>query len=149
MTVGSVIDEAYFLLSFEFGQSGARLIRELGCEDAEIFVDPEQIKRVFVNIFKNSLQVMKDGGELTVKGQIRDNLAHIMVSDTGPGISEQDLEKIFDPFFTTKEKGVGLGLSIVKKIVEGNDGEIAVESVLGEFTIFTISLPLSQEMEAA
>jgi signal transduction histidine kinase len=64
-------------------------------------------------------------------------------------MDEDTLQKIFDPFFTTKEKGVGLGLSIVKKIVEGNDGEIAVESVLGEFTTFTISLPLSQKTEAA
>lgn len=141
--VGSVIDEAYFLLSPEFGRNEAHLKKELECEYAEIFVDPEQMKRVFVNIFKNSLQVMTDGGELTVKGQIKGDFAEILVTDTGPGIPAADLEKIFDPFFTTKEKGVGLGLSIVKKIVEGNDGEIVVESAPGESTTFTISLPLS------
>ena len=142
VTVGAVIDEAYFLLSHEFERSDARFIRELDCEDTEIFVDPEQMKRVFVNMFKNSLQVMMNGGELTVRGQIRGDFAVIVVSDTGTGISEADLEKIFDPFFTTKEKGVGLGLSIVRKIVENNDCEIAVESVLGKSTTFTISLPL-------
>ncbi len=149
VTVGSVIDEAYFLLSPEFGRSDARFIRELGCEDAEIFVDPEQVKRVFVNIFKNSLQVMTNGGELTLSGQIKGDFASIAVSDTGPGIPSEDMEKIFDPFFTTKEKGVGLGLSIVKKIVESNEGEITVESVLESSTTFTILLPLSQEAETA
>ena len=144
VTVGSVIDEAYFLLSHEFGGSEARFVRELECEDTEIFVDPEQTKRVFVNILKNSLQVMQDGGELTVQGQVKGDFAEITVRDTGPGIPAADMERIFDPFFTTKEKGVGLGLSIVKKVVESNDGKIAVESKEGEFTTFIISLPLSQ-----
>ncbi len=144
-----MLDEAYFLLSPEFGRSDARFVREQDCEGTEIFVDPEQIKRVFVNIFKNSLQVMTNGGELTVRGQIRGDFAGIAVSDTGPGIPAEDMEKIFDPFFTTKEKGVGLGLSIVKKIVESNNGEIAVESVLESSTTFTIFLPLSQETEIA
>jgi len=149
ITVGSVIDEVYFLLSPEFGRNEAHLKKELGCEDAEIFVDPEQMKRVFVNIFKNSLQVMTNGGELTVRSQVKGDFAEILVTDTGPGIPIANLGKIFDPFFTTKEKGVGLGLSIVKKIVEGNDGEVVVESVLGESTTFTISLPLSQEVDTA
>ena len=147
VTVGAVMDEAYFLLSPEFEESNARFIRELNCEDARIFVDTEQIKRVFVNIFKNALQAMKDSGELTLTGQVKGNFVEIAVSDTGPGIQEENLEKIFDPFFTTKEKGVGLGLSIVKEIIEGNDGEIAVESEWGKSTTFIISLPLSQEAE--
>jgi len=146
--VGSLIDEAYFLLSPEFGRSGARFIRELDCEDVAVRVDPEQMKRVFINIIKNSLQVMNGSGELTVKGQIKDGFVGIMVRDTGPGIPAENLEKIFDPFFTTKEKGVGLGLSIVKKIVEGNGGQIAVESEVGKSTTFTVSLPLSTGAEA-
>ena len=147
VTVGAVMDEAYFLLSPEFEESNARFLRNLDCEDARIFVDPEQIKRVFVNVFKNALQAMKDSGELTLSGQVKGNFVEIAVSDTGPGIQEENLERIFDPFFTTKEKGVGLGLSIVKEIIEGNDGEIAVESQWGKSTTFTISLPLSQEAE--
>jgi two-component system OmpR family sensor kinase len=145
VAVGSVIDEAYFLLSLEFERGGARFKRELDNEGVQIYVDPEQMKRVFINLFKNALQVMNSSGELTVRSQIKDNRIGIMVNDTGPGIPAENLEKIFDPFFTTKEKGVGLGLAIVKRIVEGNGGEIAVETEVGKFTTFTISLPLSSE----
>ena len=145
-SVGDMIDDAYFLLSPEFERRGVRFTRELDCEDAKVYVDPGQVKRVFINIFKNALQVMTDSGELTLKGMVKDSFIRIMVRDTGQGIPEDDLEKIFDPFFTTKEKGVGLGLSIVKKIVENNGGEITVESKVGEFTTFTISLPLSSEV---
>ena len=145
VTVGSVIDEAYFLLSLEFERGGARFKRELDNEEVQIYVDPEQMKRVFINLFKNALQVMNSSGELTVRSQIENNRIGIMVNDTGPGIPAENLERIFDPFFTTKEKGVGLGLAIVKRIVEGNGGEIDVESEVGRFTTFTISLPLSSE----
>lgn len=144
VVVGSVIGEAYFLLAPEFDKSDARFVKKLDCEDVAIFVDPEQMKRVFVNVFKNALQVITDGGKLTVSGQIKDDFVEIMVSDTGPGIPPEDLDRIFEPFFTTKEKGVGLGLSIVKKIVENNGGKIAVESELGKSATFTISLPLSR-----
>jgi signal transduction histidine kinase len=147
--VGSLIDDAYFLLSPEFGGRDAQFVRQLDCEDALVYVDPEQIKRAFINIFKNSLQVMTNSGELTVRSQIRGDLVGIMVTDTGPGIAAENLEKIFDPFFTTKEKGVGLGLSIVKKIVESNGGQITVESEMGKSTTFTISLPLSLGVETA
>ncbi len=140
-----LVDEAYFLLSLEFEKNNVRFIRELDCEDTKVYVDPEQMKRVFINIFKNSLQVMTNSGELTLSGQIKDNLVEITVSDTGTGIPADNLERVFDPFFTTKEKGVGLGLSIVKKIIESNGGEIAVESEAGKSTTFTISLPLSSE----
>jgi two-component system sensor histidine kinase HydH len=145
VTVGSVIDEAYFLLSLEFERSGARFKRELDNEESQIHVDPEQMKRVFINLFKNGLQVMNSSGELTVRSEIENNRIGIMVNDTGPGIPAENLERIFDPFFTTKEKGVGLGLAIVKRIVEGNGGEIDVESEVGKSTTFTISLPLSSE----
>jgi signal transduction histidine kinase len=143
--VGFMIDEAYFLLSLEFGSNGASFVKELDCEDAKIYVDSEQIKRVFMNIFKNAFQVMKDDGQLMVKGRVNNGRMEIGITDNGPGISPENLEKIFDPFFTTKEKGVGLGLAIVKKIVENNGGEISVESKLGEYTTFNLSLPLSIE----
>ena len=146
ITLASLIDDAYFLLSPEFERSGTRFIKELDCEDALVYVDPEQMKRALINVFKNSLQVMANNGELTVRSQIKGGRVGIIVSDTGPGIPAENLEQIFDPFFTTKEKGVGLGLSIVKKIVESNGGEITVESEAGKSTTFTISLPLSLEV---
>lgn len=143
VTVGSIINEAYFLLAPEVEKADAQFINELDCEDIEVYIDTEQIKRAFINIFKNSLQAMADNGKLTVRGQIRDGFVGITVSDNGPGIPAENINKIFDPFFTTKEKGIGLGLSIVKKLVESNDGEIKVDSIPGESTTFTLSLPLA------
>jgi signal transduction histidine kinase len=147
VSINSLIDDAYFLLSPEFEKSGISFAKELDSEDAKAYVDPGQMKRVLVNILKNSLQVT-DNGKLTVRSETGGDSVRIMLSDTGPGIPTENLEKIFDPFFTTKEKGVGLGLSIVKKIVESNGGEITVASEIGKSTTFTISLPSKPEVGA-
>jgi signal transduction histidine kinase len=147
VSVNSLVEEAYFLLSIEFQKSNTKFINELNHDDVKIYVDAEQMKRVFMNIFKNALQIMDEDGELRVKDAIEGNMLSVMITDTGPGIPAENLSSIFDPFFTTKEKGVGLGLAIVNKMVEANDGKIRVESELGKFTTFTISLPLSSQAE--
>ena len=69
----------------------------------------------------------------------------VSFADTGAGIPEEDLERIFKPLFTTKAKGIGLGLVIVKTLVEGHGGTIEVESEVGQGTTFTVSLPLRQQ----
>jgi len=136
--IGSLIDEVYFLLSPELEKSSVKFIREY--EDFEVYADPKQIKRVFMNIIKNGVQVMGNGGELRVKTMPDGEYIAIIMSNTGPNIPEEHLDKIFDPFFTTKEKGAGLGLSIVKKLIEDNEGKITVESKSGELTTFTVFL---------
>ncbi|MBD3184721.1 HAMP domain-containing protein [Candidatus Poribacteria bacterium] len=145
VTIGSVMDEAYFLLSIEYDKSDVVFRNDMECENALVYVDPEQMKRVFINILKNAFQVLNGEGQITLKGQIRENYVDIEITDTGPGIPPGNLENIFDPFFTTKEKGVGLGLSIVKRTVEANGGRISVESEVGKYTTFTVSLPLSSQ----
>jgi signal transduction histidine kinase len=84
--------------------------------------------------------------QLSTKINLENNSVEIRVQDTGQGISEENLEKIFDPFFTTKETGhgVGLGLAISFGIVKEHNGNISVESVLGEGTTFTVSFPVTQ-----
>ena len=137
----SIIEDAYFILIPEFQKRSVKFISEIEADNIKVFVDPKQIKSVFMNIFKNSLQVMPDGGEIRLKSDKGDNLVGIAVTDNGPGIASDNLEKIFDPFFTTKEKGAGLGLAIVKKLVEDNNGKIEVQSEIGTGTTFTIYLP--------
>jgi len=144
--LSALIDDVYFLLAPEFQKKGAKFISELNPEDTKIFVDSKQIKRVLINILKNSLQVIPEGGEIKLKSEINDNMVNIMMSDNGHGIPSENLEKIFDPFFTTKEKGAGLGLSIVKKLIEDNNGKVTVESELGKYTTFTVSLPHSRDL---
>ena len=84
---------------------------------------------------------MEKGGELAVSTKGNQHTISIMFSDTGPGMSKDDLEKIFYPFHTTKERGTGLGLSIAHRIIEEHKGRILVQSNPGSGTTFEIILP--------
>jgi signal transduction histidine kinase len=105
-------------------------------------VDPAKIQRVFANIIKNSIDAMPSGGQLTVSSVQKGNSVVISISDTGVGISKEDLGKIWTPLFTTKAKGMGFGLSICKRIVDAHQGSVLVESSVGKGTKFSVSLPL-------
>lgn len=108
-----------------------------------ISADPEFLRSVFNNLFINAVQAMgNEGGILNIKIR-RDGdpaFVRIEVSDTGDGISSENLSKIFEPYFSTKETGTGLGLAIVQKIVEMHSGTIGVASKQGEGTTFTVKL---------
>jgi len=125
----------------DFHNRGIAFRKELPKDQIYLHVDPEQVERAFRNLFNNSIQAMEKGGELIVRGERDGNYVRVEVKDTGIGIPREDVERIFDPFFTTKSRGIGLGLSIVKKVVEENGGRISVESEPGKGTTFTIWLP--------
>ena len=118
-----------------------------------VILDPSQVERVFLNLIINAAEAMEGNGQLTLSTQYKrdGDSVEIIIQDTGPGISEENMEKIFEPFFTTKETGhgVGLGLAISYGIVKEHNGTISVESVLGKGTTFTISFPLVQGMNGA
>lgn len=104
--------------------------------------DPQLIRRVFINLITNAFQAMPGGGSLEISIRKEGNCAQVSFSDTGVGISPENLKKLFDPFFTTKAKGMGLGLAICKKAIEAHRGSIEVQSELGKGTRFTIRLPI-------
>jgi two-component system NtrC family sensor kinase len=106
-----------------------------------VYADPDQIERVFINLFTNAVDAMAGVGELSVEVAPVDGQVRITVSDTGAGIGKADLEKVFEPFFTTKDRGTGLGLAIVFNIIKKNGGDIAVKSETGKGTVFTVTLP--------
>lgn len=112
-------------------------------------VDSEQIEQVFMNLIINAGQAMPDGGTLRIATSSQGGYVTIEISDTGVGISAEQVENIFDPFFTTKgrTKGTGLGLSISSGIVESHGGTINVHSQVGEGTTFVLRLPVSLEDE--
>ena len=91
-----------------------------------ISLDAEQIKQVLLNLAINALQAMPEGGKLIFRTFQKDNKLYIETEDTGGGIDEAVKAKIFDPFFSTKDKGLGLGLSVVYKIVKQHDGQIQI-----------------------
>lgn len=122
-----------------------------------VYADAAQLYRVFQNIITNSRQAIQDKGEIKIKiqnyinqGEVKDlkkgNYVCVTITDSGPGIPEEYIDKIFDPFFTMKKEGKGLGLSIVKSIIEKTGGKIEVESHLGRGTTFKIFIPASEEI---
>jgi len=118
----------------------------------KIFIDPSQIEQVFMNVLINASQAMPSGGELTIQTGIslHENSVYTKITDTGHGISEENLQKIFDPFFSTKgAKGTGLGLSVSYGIIENHGGHIEVASAIGGGTTFTIKLPITETLPSA
>ncbi len=116
----------------------------------EVSVDPFKLGEVIINLVKNAQDAIEEtgqAGEITIKTEREDNWAKVIISDNGPGIAPDILPKIFEPYFTTKgDKGTGLGLDIVKQIINAHGGTIGVESALGKGTTFTIRLPMDRAM---
>jgi two-component system, NtrC family, sensor kinase len=106
-----------------------------------ILADPEQMERVFINLFMNAVEAMSGEGDLTVRILQEDNSVTVKVSDSGKGVPVKAQEKIFEPFYTTKDKGTGLGLAIVFNIINKHNGQISIQSEEGKGTTFTISIP--------
>ncbi len=105
--------------------------------------DPEQLRMAFKNIIKNAIESMTSGGTLTVTVRAADRgLAEVSFADTGQGIAAEDLKKVFQPLFTRKAKGIGLGLSITREIVEKHGGAIEAMSEPGKGATFVVRLPL-------
>jgi signal transduction histidine kinase len=111
-----------------------------------IKVDVDRMKRAFINLIKNAVDAMPDGGKLTITSEKANDKVKISFADTGMGISEENLKKLFGPLFTTKAKGMGLGLAICKRVVEAHGGTISVESVVGKGTVFTIIIPIEPKL---
>ena len=106
---------------------------------------PDEINQVWTNLVHNALQAMDHKGTLSIGLRREGDWAHVSVGDSGCGIPEEIRERIFDPFFTTKPagEGTGLGLDIVRKIIEKHGGRIAVDSEPGRGSVFTVSLPIA------
>jgi two-component system, NtrC family, sensor kinase len=116
-------------------------------EIPETLCNPGQLNQVFMNLLVNAAQAIEDKGQIEIMTRREEDAIIIDIADTGRGIPAEQLNRIFEPFFTTKEvgKGTGLGLSIVYDIVEQHGGKIKVQSVPGQGTRFTLSLPIQAE----
>lgn len=104
--------------------------------------EPNQLKQVFVNVMKNAIEAMPDGGNLTIRlMSMEDNFILIEITDEGAGIPEELIPKLGEPFFTTKDKGTGLGLMTSSKIVTAHHGRLQIRSSVGKGTAVSIELP--------
>jgi len=107
-------------------------------------VDPAQLEQVLVELFANALYAMANGGTLAVHGSAEGDTLELVVRDTGIGIPPQTLPQVTDPFFTTRTEGTGLGLAVVRRFVEQNEGTMLIESVPGTGTTVRMRFPAVQ-----
>jgi len=144
--VEGVVERALETAQAQKPQNTIEMVRNYGKNLPPVMLDPDLCEKVFLNLARNALDAMPEGGRLTVTTARtsldgRDGI-EVVVEDTGVGIAPENLEQIFNPFFTTKRDGVGLGLSIVSKIVDDHRGQIRVTSEPGRSSRFTVFLPL-------
>jgi two-component system nitrogen regulation sensor histidine kinase NtrY len=129
-----------------FGGIFAEVLIDLALDETvpqPLLLDQEQVKRVFINLFDNAIEAMDKKGRLSVRSTYDPVLRQVRVevSDSGPGIPDDDREKLFLPHFSTKKKGAGLGLSIVNQIIKEHDGTVSVQNIPAGGAQFTIELP--------
>ncbi len=138
--INNVIDNTLLLLNFEAVTPKIHIKKKYNYDLPIIHIDEEQVKQVFLNLIINSTQAIEAEGKITIETDISKNgkFVKVAIHDTGNGIEERDMERLFDPFFTTKDKGTGLGLAVVQKIVEMHGGHIGVESQPGYGATFTV-----------
>jgi signal transduction histidine kinase len=120
--------------------SNTQLLNEVTSEFS-MWVDTGKMERVFNNLIKNAIDAMPQGGKLTITNKKVNDKIEIDFSDSGIGMSKTVLDKLWTPFFTTKAKGMGVGLSICRRIVEAHRGRIEVMSIEGKGTTFSVFLP--------
>jgi PAS domain S-box-containing protein len=140
-----IIDQVLFLIKAEAFRKKIEISESLQAKHSMVKADPDQMKQVFLNLFKNSIEAMSEGGKFEVlsRNDGQGKIIGVELVDTGSGIPMANLQDVFDPYFTTKKKGTGLGLSVVHNIISQHGGTIDVTSWLGEGTIFSIILPLA------
>jgi signal transduction histidine kinase len=115
---------------------------------APAVADPELLRPVLLNLIRNAVQAMADGGTLTVRAAIEGDVARVTVADTGPGIAPDAREDIFRPFYTTRAQGTGLGLTVSRALVAAMGGRLSVDSDPGRGATFIVDLPAAHAEEA-
>lgn len=165
--IETVLEEVLELVDNQIKKNNIRVGTKF-VKTPKINADPSQLSQAFLNIIMNAIQAMKEGGELIIKTDVghviqlgkitkggllgsaqreaetagqKTPMVFVEVTDSGPGISEENMKNMFDPFFTTKESGTGMGLPITLRIIEDHRGSIKLRSQIGKGTTFIIMLP--------
>jgi two-component system, sporulation sensor kinase E len=142
--INAIIEETVRFFAPEIKDRDIVVEQELRSDLPRIEVDRDQMKQAFYNVIKNSLEAMKSRGILRIRSDTDDTHLLIRFSDTGGGLSAENLSHVFEPYFTTKSTGSGLGLLIVRRIVREHGGELSIQSTEGKGLTLTIRLPCIQ-----
>ena len=139
--VNAILDEAVRFFGPEIQDRDIVVEQELRSDLPMLELDRDQMKQAFYNVIKNSFEAMKRRGILRIRTDMDDTHAIVSFTDTGGGMSAEDLSRVFEPYFTTKTTGSGLGLLIVRRIVREHGGELAIESNEGKGLTLSLRLP--------
>ena len=145
ISMKNLISDTLKMMRPSADKKGVRLIPQI--EDISLEIDGDKIKQVFINLISNSLKYTPEGGEVTISSSLADKGFYITIEDTGIGIPPEDLPFIFERFYRVDKSrnringGSGIGLTIVKEIIEAHNGSVDVESIPGISTKFIITLP--------
>lgn len=142
--VNQVVQDLLNFVRYELQYSDIELVEELESELPQVEIDEKYLKQALMNVIKNAMNAMPEGGILKVTTRHREDRVLLTVEDTGVGMSEEVRQKIFEPYFTTKDFGSGIGLTLVYKVVKEHKGDITVNSQEGKGSTFTITLPVPQ-----
>ncbi|MEK6622211.1 MAG: ATP-binding protein, partial [Planctomycetota bacterium] len=143
--VNDLLENTCSLMGPYFKNSNIQLIKKFNESAPPVTMDSTQMKQVFVNLMKNAVESMLDGGTLILETTSDDKHVKINVTDTGKGIPAETIQRVFEPFFTTKADGTGIGLAVSKKIVDEHGGSILVKSSGHSGTTFSVYLPIKTE----
>lgn len=143
ININTLLEEIYSLYKEDCKSAGISLRLKTSADPLMVEGDPGKLKQVFLNLLRNAMEALENGGTLAIHSKGIDNQVEVAISDNGPGIPQKDREQLFTPFFTTKHRGTGLGLSVSKKIIEDHPGgALDLESEEGKGTVVRITLPL-------
>jgi len=143
-----VIEELVAFYEDRLGRANVRVRTSLAEDLPPVAVDAARLKQALSNLILNAEAAMADGGELMIGAEAERRGVRLHVTDTGAGISRQDLDRIFAPYYSTRPGGTGLGLPTVRRIVQEHKGTLEVHSEPGRGTRFTIHLPAAAAIEA-
>jgi signal transduction histidine kinase len=140
--LNEVVGEVLDFVARQMHESGVEMIRHFATDLPSVLVDRQKIQAAILNLLLNAQQAMPDGGQLWVRTRETSTSVALDLIDTGGGIDDETLLHIFEPFYSTKASGSGLGLPTTRRIIEGHDGAISVQSKPGHGTQFTLEFPL-------
>jgi len=141
-----ILEDTIALVSYQTSLDGIEVTKSIGGGIPQFYANVHELREVFLNLILNAVQSIGSQGRIHVEMsyQAPDEIISIQISDTGPGIDQEHIDKLFNPFFTTRHDAVGLGLFVTKQIVHRYGGSIRVESQKGSGSLFTVRFPYSE-----
>lgn len=144
-----ILDQAETALAHRASQRAVKIVSHAPGEDVQLHVNGGELVQVIVNLLSNAMDASLPDSEVVLEASVEGAKLSLTVSDRGPGIAEEDLDRIFEPFYTTKApgEGTGLGLALVCTLVESHGGQVRAASVVGEGSEFSVKLPIDWRRE--